>query len=65
MYHWCLVIAFDNVVWSYVNRRGNKVAHELAHKAYSSEVGETVWNADFPNFVVIGARFDLVKKTCI
>lgn len=55
-----LVACFDNVLWSYVNRRGNKVAHELAHKA-SLEVGETIWDDDFPSFVVVGSHSDLMK----
>ena len=55
-----LVNAFDNVVWSYVNCRSNKVACELAHKAYL-EMNDAIWDVDFPSFVSFGACSDLLK----
>lgn len=54
-----LVDSFDVVSWSFVRRSDNKVAHLLAHLS-PSEVGERVWDQDFPLDVVYFARCDLV-----
>ncbi|XP_074266078.1 uncharacterized protein LOC141588540 [Silene latifolia] len=42
---------FDSVVWSFVSRKHNRVAHELAHIC-SSQLGRRDWDATLPRFVM-------------
>ncbi|XP_074282725.1 uncharacterized protein LOC141607267 [Silene latifolia] len=43
--------AFNSVIWSFVSRKLNSVAHELAHYS-SSEIGRQVWDSLLPEQVM-------------
>ncbi|XP_021753633.1 uncharacterized protein LOC110719026 [Chenopodium quinoa] len=53
-----LCSSFDNVIWSYVKRGGNKVAHFWAH-FHPWEVGQRVWQDVIPTSIVDVALADL------
>lgn len=54
----CLVSSFVSVVWSFVRRSGNKVAHSLAHFR-TSEVGEKFPDNDLLIDVIVIAHSGL------
>ena len=55
-----LVPCFVSVMWSFVKRSGNRVAHELAH-FHPAESGQYVWRCDLPESIVSLAHDDSMK----
>lgn len=55
-----LLSSFVSVVWSFVKRSGNRVAHELAH-FLPVEGDKRVWKNDFPASIVSLAIDDLMQ----
>lgn len=54
-----LATSFDKVVWSFVKRSGNSVAHMLAH-LQPWEIGRRLWVDDIPNDVISLALKDII-----
>lgn len=54
-----LCSSFTNVVWSFVKRSGNKLAHELAHFQHW-EFGTRMWEDEVPDIVMSLAVADLL-----
>ena len=54
-----LALSFDNVIWSFVKRYGNKVAHMLAH-FQPWEPGKRTWIDDLPIDVISFALNDII-----
>lgn len=55
-----MLISFESVIWSFVKRGGKFVAHALAHLQHV-EVGQRVWDSEFPVSVISGVRVDLMN----
>lgn len=50
---------FSEIVWSFVKRSGNKVAHALAH-FQPREFGTRVWDDELPDNVLVLVAADLI-----